>query len=452
MKISPLARVTTARLVSRAGSEAAFFVGVWGKAAFGLHAKPTGLAILMFGLAVSAIVGNFLSGVLVDRYGPRRTLAIAEIVFVPAALALVLANTLPALIVLASIWAFVGAPVVTSGASFAPFLADDEEGLARVNSWIEGAGAASIAVGPAVGAIIVTYASWDWIFVLDAATSLAAAALVWPLPVGAKPRLGAGVRAGAGAGAGADREAGAGPEPGAGPEAGAHTLADERARKHPLAGLREGLRIAYGLRPIRYYVLAGGVLWMGFGAFGALEPLFFRDVVHTGVQALGWINVVFGVGLILGAAVLPRLPRAVISARWLAVLIAVNGLGVILYVGSSDLRVIAAGAFFWAILIGTLEPLLRTLVHRDSPQGAVGRVVGIQVMHQHGGELLPLAVAPALAAALGVQRTLIIGGLFTTVVALLSLPEALAIDRQRPVRHVEIGALGAHDEPISPNP
>lgn len=426
-----VARVVAARLVSRAGSEAAFFVGVWGKAAYGLNATPSGIAALMFVLAVSAILGSFASGVLVDRIGPRRTLILAEVVFVPATLALILAETLPALIVLVAVWAFFGAPVVTSGASFAPFLVESEESLARVNAWIEGAAAASIAVGPAVGAIIATYASWDWIFVLDAATSLVAVALVWPIRIEARAPI--------------HRQATA---------LGVETAAaGATPTRRAMGDLREGLAIAYRSAALRYYVLAGTVVWMGFGAFGALEPLFFRDVLKTGVQALGWINTVFGIGLLAGAALLPRLPRRVVSARGLAGFVVATGLGVILYVGSRDIRLVAVGALAWSVVIGVLEPLMRTLVHRDAPEGAVGRVVGVAEVHRHAGELIPLAIAPALAAAVGVQATLIGGGLLTAAVALLSLPMGAAIDRERPAGAAELAGLNAaQDEPASPNP
>jgi hypothetical protein len=74
-------------------------------------------------------------------------------------------------------------------------------------------------------------------------------------------------------------------------------------------------------------------------------------------------------------------------------------------------------------------------------------------MHRQAGELLPLAVAPVLAAAFGVQAVLIGGSLVLSLIALLTLGEARAVDllpRLRPTRAV--GLLTANDEPVSPNP
>jgi hypothetical protein len=74
-------------------------------------------------------------------------------------------------------------------------------------------------------------------------------------------------------------------------------------------------------------------------------------------------------------------------------------------------------------------------------------------MHRQAGELLPLAVAPALAAVFGVQVVLIGGSLVITLIAALTFSEARAVDRLprlRPARAV--GRLTAEDEPVSPNP
>ncbi|MHB9003754.1 MAG: MFS transporter [Coriobacteriia bacterium] len=422
MKRNPRAdlyRVVAARFLSRAGSEAAFFVGVWGKAAFDLSASATQLALLMLTMGIASIGGSFVAGAMVDRYGPRRVLAAAEIVFVPAALAVAFARDISTLTLLVGLWAFVGAPVVTAGASFAPFLRRGDLPLERINAWIEGAGSLSFAVGPAVGALLVRYASVDWVFVLDAATSLVAALLVWRVKITI-------------------------------PERSAATT-----QRHPLAEFTQGIKTVYAVRPLRYYVLVGSLAWFAFGAFGSLEPLFFRDVVGTGVETLGWINSVFGVGFVVGASLLPRMPRRIFSARGLAWMIALVGAGTVLYVGFPDLRIIAVGAFLWSAAIGLMEPLLRTLMHRDAPPGVLGRVMGTVEVHRRLGELIPLTVAPALAAAFGVQPVMIGGGIVAALIALFSLGEAAQVDRI--VGRVgadpgEIQGIHTSDEPLSPNP
>jgi predicted MFS family arabinose efflux permease len=412
-------RVVAARFFSRAGSEAAFFVGVWGKAAFEFDASATELAIIMLILSAGTIAGSLVAGVLVDRFGPRRVLMVAEVFFVPSAISLAFTQNLTQLALLVGIWAFIGAPVVTAGASFAPFLITGEIRLERVNSWIEGAGALAFAVGPAVGALIVRYGEISWVFLFDAATSLVAALLVARVTL-RRP-----------------------------------VVTTPKEERHPISELLDGVRTVARARSLRYYVGAGVLVWLTFGAFGALEPLFFRDVVGTDIERMSWINAILGMGFLAGAALLPRLPRKIISARGLALVVALTGAGTVLYVGSPDLRIIAVGGFLWALIIGVLEPLLRTLLQRDAPPDRVGRVMGTTEVAHSLGELIPLAIAPALVTLYGVQAVLIGGGVLATIAAILSVGEARGIDRENADKiaaEVEVAGVQASDGPMSPNP
>lgn len=362
MRRTDLFRILAARFLSRIGSEAAFFVGVWGKAAFQLDATASDLAILMVGLTVATMLGGAIAGVLVDRHGPRVVLAFAELAFVPTALAFIWADSMAALTAVGALWAFVGTPVFTAGDSFAPYLTDRPDELKRVNSLLNGAGSLSFVLGPAAGALIARYVDLNWVFVFDAATSLAAAAVIW------RVRL---TRA---------------PEPARGP------------RRHVLAEMAAGMRVAYRMRALRFYIIAGTLAWVSFSAFGVLEPLFFRDIVMSDVEVLGWVNTFFGLGMLAGSALLPRMRSGVLSARGLAATIIVSGFGSIMYVGTANIRVVYFGALAWGVVIGVLEPLLRTLIHRDAPHEVVGRVIGTVDVHRRAGELIPLAFAPAVAA------------------------------------------------------
>jgi hypothetical protein len=65
------------------------------------------------------------------------------------------------------------------------------------------------------------------------------------------------------------------------------------------------------------------------------------------------------------------------------------------------------------------------------------------------GHLLPLAIAPALAGVFGVQRTLIYSGVVLAVIALLFLPTANRLDRDRAVEVPRTGLADPSDEPKS---
>jgi len=406
-----IARVTFARLIARMGGEAAFVIGVWGMAAYTFRATPGQIAALMAVLAVSSMIGAFVAGTLVDRFGPQRVLVGSQFVYVPVVIATTLVSSIDGLIGMCVLLGLATAPIMTATGSFAPFLATGDESIAGVNALIEGAGAVAFVIGPALGAVVAAAFSVKAVFYVDAACTAAGALLVL----------------------------------------GVSTPPTSAEKPEGLAGLVEGMKVSYGLASVRYYVLMGTLLWFSFGAFGALEPLFYRDVVKTGIETIGYMNSLFGLGIGCGAYLLTRLPSKFTSARGLAVGAALMGAGAALYVGTPDLRVIAVGALFWGTVIGGTEPLLRTLMQSDAPPEYVGRVMGTAQVHRSAGEIVPLALAPGLAAAFGVQPVMIAGAVIAGLVAMVTIPYAARLDRGRTnARSVSLVEALSSDDPISP--
>lgn len=404
-------RVVLARFISRCGGEAAFFVGIWGKAAFEMEASAAGVAAVMGALGVASLIGSALAGVLVDRFDPRRVLIAGEIIFIPVAIGMVFAETIPALVVSTFLLGLVGTPVFTAISAFGPFLTDDPERLARINGLIEGASWAAFVVGPALGAIIAGTIGLDGIFVLDAATSAVAALIVIPVSVRQMTR----------------------------PE----------KEREGLSELREGSSFAYGHHRLRFYIWLGTSVWVLFGTFSALEPLFYRDILQVEPETLGWVNSIFGLGLVAGTWVASRLPARYRSARSLVLIVALNSLGVLAYVGTDQLRVVVVAGVFWGVIIGIMAPLLRTLIQLNTTEDLMGRITGITQIHSEVGHLLPLAIAPVLAGIFGVQRTLIYSGVALAVFAMLFLPTATRLDRTRTVEVPRTGFPDPNDEPRS---
>jgi DHA3 family macrolide efflux protein-like MFS transporter len=403
--------VVLARLISRVGGEAAFFVGIWGKAAFDLDATPAQLALVMASLGVASLIGASVAGVLVDRFDPRRVVIVGEILFVPTTLAMILANSIPSLALVTFLFGLVGTPVFTAISSFAPFLTEDRDRLSKINAWIEGASWAAFVVGPAFGALLAGAIGLDAIFVLDAATSLVAAVMLYPVRVrqlSGKPTGGSGLRE-----------------------------------------LREGFATAYGNERLRFYIWLGSSVWLLFGTFSALEPLFYRDTLGVEVEALGWVNSIFGIGLVGGTVLAGRLPERLRTAATLTALVGMNALGVVAYVGTDILTVVVVAAPFWGLIIGMMAPLHRTMIQVNSPDQLVGRIMGVNHIHSEVGHLLPLAFAPILAAAFGVQPTLLGAGALVALVAISFAVPARRLDRTRTVHVPPPGLPDPEDEPKS---
>ena len=382
-------RVAAARFVSRVGGEAAFFVGIWGTAVFKFDSGPGEVALLMAVYGLVSLAAGSLAGMLVDRHDPRIVLLAGEILFVPAALAATQATDMGSLTWAVAAMALFSTPVFTAIASFAPYLTDQPERLGRINGIVEAAGMAAFVAGPGVGALIANWWGLSWIFVFDAATSLAAVAIV----------LGVSVRAVA-----------------------------KRERRGVFSETREGFAYTYANRPLRFYVLCVTSVWLVFGFFSALEAIFYREVLGANPTTLGLVNSLFGIGLVGGSALVARLPDRLLNARSVTAIVGANGLCAALYTGTDLLPVVMGAGVLWGMVIGLMVTGTRTLIQRHSPEPLIGRIAGTVLAHNQMSSLLPLAFVPVLAATLGVQRVLVMSGLLLITIAALAWPVAASLD------------------------
>lgn len=415
LRDSSVLRVVLARFISRSGGEAAFFVGIWGKVAYEFEGSATDIAWVVGSLGVCGLIGGAIAGALIDRFDPRRVLLGGEVLFVPVALAFVFADSLTTLILISAALGLVAAPTYTSISAFPPFITDDPEKLAKTNAMVETAGMAALISGTAAGAALAAWVDIDAIFVFDALTSLIAVTLVY------------GVRM---------------------------RQMDDRTedRSGGLAEIRAGFSFAYRHIRLRFYLLVGSSVALLFGLFSALEPIFFRDVLERGPETIGWVNTVFGVGLVAGTVVAGRLPEHLRSARMVLILMALNGIGSAVYVATANLTVVAIGGMCWGVVIGVFFPVVRTMLHLNSPKGMIGRIVGVSQVVAEIAKLGPLVAAPMLAAAFGVQWTMAVSGSLLIGFALLAWRFAGVLDRTRSTPVPPIGHGSVEDEPITPVP
>ena len=154
----------------------------------------------------------------------------------------------------------------------------------------------------------------------------------------------------------------------------------------------------------------------GYGAFDPLESFFYRDVLHVGVEWMGWLSSASGVGAVLGAVAALRLPPHLVNLKTLLVALMSVGLGSLLYVGTPYVGVAFVGQVALGIAWGVVNPLHNTIVQTTAPLEQLGRVNSVMGFGNMFAGVAPLAVAPWLAATFGVQRTLVGAGMVVTAV------------------------------------
>lgn len=401
--MSALARVAGARFISRSGTEAAFFVGIWGKAAYELEGSVGQIAWVTAALGLAGMIGSSIGGVLIDRFDARRVLLVSEIVFVPVALSFLFVQDFVQLVGAAFLLGLLASPINAAIMSMPPFITNNEAELALANARVESAAMAALISGTAVGAAMAAWIDIDAVFIFDAATSIVATLLVWGVRLDRRQTV----------------------EEGAGSE----TAGDRSA----LAELVAGFRYCFTQHRLRFYLLVGASGWLLFGVFSVVEPLFYRDVLLKGPETIGWVNTLFGLGLLGGTLLVARVPARLRTARIVLVLMAVNGLGAVVYVATADLRVVVAGGMLWGLVIGLFVPMVRTLLHLNSPEPMIGRIMGVSQVLGDTAKLLPLVFAPTLVLTLGIQGSLIAAGFVMIGLAAAAWRAGARLDRTRTV-------------------
>ena len=390
-------RLVAMRFLIYTGFQTSYFIGVIGTLTYadGASVVATSLAVLFMNVFV--ILGSFAGGAALDARGPRRhfllsivgTLATgAAIIAFGSATGTVLAGA----VLLGFVMGF-AQPIATS---YPAYLTDYPVELKDINSAITMFSNVSIIVGPTLGGFVAAAASSRAVFVLMMLLTLLAFIAGW----GFKPQ----------AGRVAGRENADSAEEGK--RAGQSSNPNTSAR----ATFAASIKTVFTNSVLALLFCIIFLSNFGYGAFDPLESFFYRDVLHVGVEWMGWLSSACGVGAVLGAVVALRMPSRLVSLKTLLVALMSVGLGSLLYVGTPYVGVALVGQIALGVAWGVVNPLHNTIVQTTAPLEQLGRVNSVMGFGNMFAGVAPLAIAPWLAATFGVQQTLIGAGLVVTAV------------------------------------
>lgn len=379
-------RLVAMRFLIYTGFQTSYFIGVIGTLTYadGASVVATSLAVLFMNVFV--ILGSFAGGAALDAWGPRRhfwlsivgTLATgAAIIAFGDATETVLAGA----VLLGFVMGF-AQPIATS---YPAYLTDDPVELKDINSTITMFSNVSIIVGPTLGGFAAAAASSRAVFVLMMLFTVLALIAGW----GFKPREG--------------RIAG---------RAGQSSSPNTPAR----ATFATSIKTVFTNSVLALLFCIIFLSNFGYGAFDPLESFFYRDVLHVGVEWMGWLSSACGVGAVLGAVVALRMPPRFVSLKTLLVALMTVGLGSLLYVGTPYVGVALIGQIALGVAWGVVNPLHNTIVQTTAPLEQLGRVNSVMGFGNMFAGVAPLAIAPWLAATFGVQQTLVGAGIVVTAV------------------------------------
>lgn len=370
-----IARLVAGSALNAIGSWAAL-IALWGYAAVHFRAGANGTVLVGLAWALPGAVLSPLAGLPVDRFGPTRTLLVSNIVGVGADIGLAFASTFAQLLTLSVLIGAVAAAGKPAAMALPARLVDDDD-LLGANSLLSMAEQSAIVIGPVVGSVTIGLWGMRSAFLVDAAT----------FTIGALSMSGV-----------HGRTSGQPPRP-----------AD---RPSSIGELADAVRLARTTSAVRWALGLSAVVYVSFGAFFVIEPLYVRLVLHRSPAFLGAFQATYGVGLLAMTALLPRIGDKVASVRVLAGSAAASGAAAAMYVGTHSVVVAAIGVFVWGADVAFFLPPMQTLLQRSTPTEAHGRVLALSASAGSIGFVAAIPVAGALVAALGVSGSgAAVGGL-----------------------------------------
>lgn len=416
-------RLVAMRFLIYTGFQTSYFIGVIGTLTYadGASVVATSLAVLFMNVFV--ILGSFAGGAALDAWGPRRHFLLSIVGTLATGAAIIAFGSATGIVLLGAVLlGFVMGFAQPIATSYPAYLTDDPAELKDINSAIAMFSNVSIIVGPTLGGFVAAAASSRAVFVLMMLFTALALIAGW----GFRPQ----------AGRVAAREST--------PADSGTTAITASQSSNPSTFAR--VTFATSIKTVftnSILALLFCIIFLsnfGYGAFDPLESFFYRDILHVGVEWMGWLSSASGVGAVLGAVVALRLPPHLVNLKTLLVALMSVGLGSLLYVGTPYVGVALVGQIVLGVAWGVVNPLHNTIVQTTAPLEQLGRVNSVMGFGNMFAGVAPLAIAPWLAATFGVQQTLIGAGMVVTAVpAALLLFGRWHFDRaakqQKPSQH-----------------
>ena len=384
-----------AEALSAVGSWATI-VAIWGYAAYEYDATAAEVSLFGIAFSVPGVLLGPLAGAVIDRIGPKATLAIAKVIGVVASLALLSADDFRALAILSALHGVASAFSHPALQSMPPRLVDDAH-LARTNALVSLTDELAIVLGPVAAGVGIAAFGFRGAFVFDAVT-YALGLAVLPLVHLRAVRH--------------------------------ETDADHQGSVRFRDAL-EGWRLILRTGILRRVVAGTFAVHLLYGTALLAEPLYVRDVLERSASVFAALQTAFGVCLVVGGLLAARLGERLASFGWVALGVGMSGLTAIVYLGTPYVLVAFIGVGLWGVATAVIAGPSRTVLQRSSPERAHGRVLSADLMAGSGAELVGVAAAGVLVGAFGVQWSILGLGL---VVAATALALQVADRRDRPQR------------------
>lgn len=355
---------------------AVYFLGLIGAATYELGGDAFLVAAITLVRNLCNSLANAAAGPVIDRVGPRKTALITLVAMLVMSVFMgIVPPSVPTLMFAAVMMGLGGGSINTCTRTYPVYLAQGRARLARLNGLMVFYSNIAYAVGPIAGGVLAGLFPTRVVFLFMAVCLVGALVVTWGCRETVTP-----------------------------PREENSKLKDDKLGV--VSGVIEGARITMRTHDLRLIFVSGFLGFFAFGAFDSLESLFYRDVLVVDVVWMGVLSAVSGVGMAIGSYIFTKIPERKIDVPLLLATLAFVGIGSMIYVGTNILAVAIVGQFINGLAWGFMEPTQAILVQERTPMTHLGRVMGFVRLGLNSAGVIPLAIAPFLAAMFGVQGVL----------------------------------------------
>lgn len=184
-------------------------------------------------------------------------------------------------------------------------------------------------------------------------------------------------------------------------------------------GVKEGLNFVFHQKAL-LSAISLDMFAVLFGGAVALLPVFAKDILHTGPQALGWLMAATYLGNFVAIAWLTRRPLKNKQGRTLLYMVAGFGVCILIFALSKNFWLSFAALFISGLFDGVSIIIRGTIVQLFVPDEMRGRVSSVNSIFVNSSNELGQFESGVAASMMGTVPSVIFGGCMTLLVTIVT--------------------------------
>jgi MFS family permease len=218
---------------------------------------------------------------------------------------------------------------------------------------------------------------------------------------------------------------------------------EKKKKGHVMKELKEGFNYTFGSVPIKYMILLLALVSLMGMPYTVLMPVISKEVLHGGSHTFGFLMGASGMGALTGALYLASRKSVLGLGRIIPIAAGVFGLGLAAFSFSKifwlSLPLMVIIGLGMMLQMASSNTILQTIVDDDKR----GRVMSFFTMAFMGTAPFGSLMAGSLAKSIGVQNTVLIGGITCILGALLFARKLPVIRKAIHPIYVRLGFIPA---------